>query len=124
MAIADGMFTTGEIPTPGSSLVEQALVVTSRRGLVVVTGCAHPGIVQIARQAQEMMGGAILLVMGGFHLGDKRKSEIQEILDELRRLEVRYVAPSHCTGDQAIQMFAEEYGDKYIRSGAGAILSV
>jgi len=123
--IAPGIFSTGEMFTPGHpSLVEQALVVKSRGGWVVVTGCAHPGIVSIVERAQELLDGPMFLVMGGFHLGDKDEAQLNAILARLRQLGVERVAPSHCTGELAIRMFAEEYADKFIQSGAGTIINI
>ncbi len=121
LEIAEGMFSTGE--TPGSP-AEQSLVVESRAGLVVITGCAHPGIVEIVRRAKELSDEPVFLAMGGFHLGDRRENQITKILADLRQLEVQRVAPSHCTGEDAIQMFAAEYGDKFIRSGAGTVITI
>jgi len=121
LEIAKGMFTTGEMPGPPA---EQSLVVKSRGGLVVITGCAHPGIVEIVRRAKELVNEPVFLAMGGFHLGDKRENQIASILTSLRELGVQRVAPSHCTGREAINMFADEYGDKFIRSGAGTVITI
>ena len=123
--IAEGMLTTGEMPTPDyASLVEQSLVIKSRGGLVVITGCAHPGIVEIVRRAKELSDEPVFLAMGGFHLGDRTEGQIAAILADLRQLEVQQVAPSHCTGSDAIVMFAQEYADRFIRSGVGTVLTI
>jgi 7,8-dihydropterin-6-yl-methyl-4-(beta-D-ribofuranosyl)aminobenzene 5'-phosphate synthase len=119
MEIADGILTTGNV---GGSIPEQSLVIRTQKGLVVITGCAHPGIVRIVERAVELAGGPVYLVLGGFHLGEKSQSEIAAILREFRRLGVQKVAPSHCTGDLAIAMFAAEYGDDFLRTGAGSIV--
>jgi 7,8-dihydropterin-6-yl-methyl-4-(beta-D-ribofuranosyl)aminobenzene 5'-phosphate synthase len=117
-----GLFTTGEM---GGRIPEQALVIrTTDRGLVVVTGCAHPGIVQMVAQAKELFGGQIHLVMGGFHLRSEGNVELEAILADFRRLGVEKVAPCHCTGDQAIAMFAAEYGGDFIQSGVGRMIVV
>lgn len=116
LPIAAGLFTTGEM---GRSIAEQALIIQTEQGLVIVTGCAHPGIVEIVEQAQTLLDGQVRLVLGGFHLGGKREAEIDAILTDFRRLEVEQVAPCHCTGDQAIAMFAAEYGEDFIQAGVG-----
>jgi 7,8-dihydropterin-6-yl-methyl-4-(beta-D-ribofuranosyl)aminobenzene 5'-phosphate synthase len=121
MDIAPGMFTTGNV---GGSIPEQALVVRTQPGLVVITGCAHPGIVRIVEKAVELTGDPVHLVLGGFHLRDYTDAQITAILQDFRRLGVRKVAPSHCTGERAIEMFAEEFGEDFIRTGAGSILCV
>ena len=121
-SIAPGIFTTGEMSV--TDFVEHALVIKTDAGLVVLTGCAHPGIVPIITRAKELFGEPVYLVMGGLHLSDKSAAEIRSILSDLRQLGVQRVAPSHCTGDQALAMFAAEYGDNFIRSGAGRIFTL
>jgi 7,8-dihydropterin-6-yl-methyl-4-(beta-D-ribofuranosyl)aminobenzene 5'-phosphate synthase len=121
LSIAEGMYTTGEM---GRSIPEQALVIKTEPGLVVVTGCAHPGIVEIVEQAREMFDRPVRLVLGGFHLGGKSKAEIDAILRDFRSLKVEQVAPCHCTGDTAIAMFAAEYGEDFIQAGVGRIIGV
>jgi 7,8-dihydropterin-6-yl-methyl-4-(beta-D-ribofuranosyl)aminobenzene 5'-phosphate synthase len=96
LLIADDIFSTGEL---GRSIPEQALVILTDQGLVVITGCAHPGIVEILEQVQTMFNGSVLLVLGGFHLGSKSNAQIAAILRDFRRLGVERVAPCHCTGD-------------------------
>jgi 7,8-dihydropterin-6-yl-methyl-4-(beta-D-ribofuranosyl)aminobenzene 5'-phosphate synthase len=91
---------------------------------VVITGCAHPGVVQIVENAKTMFGENVHLVMGGFHLGEKNVSEIETILADFRQKCVEKVAPSHCTGDQAIAMFKQEYAQDFIQSGAGRVIVI
>jgi 7,8-dihydropterin-6-yl-methyl-4-(beta-D-ribofuranosyl)aminobenzene 5'-phosphate synthase len=115
--IATDILTTGEV---AGAIPEQALVIRTTQGLVVITGCAHPGIVRIIERAIELTSEPVHLVMGGFHLRDSTQAEINAIVSDFRRLGVRRVAPSHCTGDLAIRMFAEEYGQDYIDTGVGS----
>jgi 7,8-dihydropterin-6-yl-methyl-4-(beta-D-ribofuranosyl)aminobenzene 5'-phosphate synthase len=119
--IGDGVYTTGEL---GTGIIEQSLMVRTDEGLVVVTGCAHPGIVEIIRKAKTLSGDGVYLVLGGFHLGGKSQREIEGILSEFRRLGVRKVAPCHCTGEQAIRMFRQGYGEDFIQAGAGRVIRV
>jgi 7,8-dihydropterin-6-yl-methyl-4-(beta-D-ribofuranosyl)aminobenzene 5'-phosphate synthase len=81
-------------------------------------GCAHPGIVEIVSQARRL--GSIHLVMGGFHLKDANEAEIGRVIDGLKRLGVRKVAPSHCTGALAMRLFEAAFGSDFIPAGAGA----
>jgi 7,8-dihydropterin-6-yl-methyl-4-(beta-D-ribofuranosyl)aminobenzene 5'-phosphate synthase len=119
--VTDGIYTTGEM---GSDIIEQALVLKTGQGLVVITGCAHPGISKMVRRAVEMGGDKVYLVLGGFHLGGASEGRIKEIVAEFRRLGVKKVAPSHCTGDNAIRLFREVYGEDFIASGAGQVIEV
>jgi 7,8-dihydropterin-6-yl-methyl-4-(beta-D-ribofuranosyl)aminobenzene 5'-phosphate synthase len=117
--IASGIFTTGKV-AGGSA--EQALVIRTQQGLVVITGCAHPGVVQMVQAAMALSGDPVYMVIGGFHLYDSSTAEISAVLTGLCHLGVRKVAPSHCTGAPAISMFAHEYGEDFIRSGAGIVI--
>ncbi len=121
MTIAEGLFTTGEIAgTPP----EQALVVRREEGLVILTGCAHPGVTNIIRQATDEFGQHVHLVLGGFHLGDWSVGELNTLLAEFRELGVERVAPCHCTGDQAIAAFRQEYSEDFIEVGAGSVIRI
>ncbi|MCP4543239.1 MAG: MBL fold metallo-hydrolase [Chloroflexi bacterium] len=121
LEIASGMFTTGEVL---GNVVEQSMILRSHAGLVVITGCAHPGIVKIVKRAKDLFNEPVFLAMGGFHLGNRNERQIIDILTDLRQLEVQQVAPSHCTGQEAIGIFAREYGDDFILSGAGTVITV
>jgi 7,8-dihydropterin-6-yl-methyl-4-(beta-D-ribofuranosyl)aminobenzene 5'-phosphate synthase len=120
-SIATGIFTTGEM---GTRIPEHGLVLRTSKGLVVITGCAHPGIVQIVERAQALFGGPIYLVMGGFHLRDHNSAQIEPIVDSFRSMGVLHVAPSHCTGDAAIEAFRHEYGPDFIEAGVGRVIVI
>jgi len=119
--ITEDMLTTGEI---GGDIPEQALIVRTPPGLVIITGCAHPGIVQIIERAIGLTGEPVHLVLGGFHLSETSGPEMAAIIADFRRLGVQKVAPSHCTGDRAIRMFAAEYGEDFLRTGAGSVINI
>ena len=102
---------------------EQALVIRTDEGSIILTGCAHPGVVEIVERAQQITRQNVLLVMGGFHLLMDDASSIRTKAARLKGLGVRYVAPSHCTGGEAIKILAEIYGDRFIDSGVGRIIT-
>lgn len=117
--IAPGIRTTG----PLGEMREQALVIETRDGLVVITGCAHPGIVSVVRRAQAMRPDlGIALVMGGFHLRSAPAHQIDSIVAAFREIGVQRVAPSHCTGDPAIRRFREAYGSSFVEGGVGMVM--
>jgi 7,8-dihydropterin-6-yl-methyl-4-(beta-D-ribofuranosyl)aminobenzene 5'-phosphate synthase len=112
-----GAYTTGEIE---GGIREQALALNTTEGLVVVTGCAHPGIVSMVRKAREITGeNKVYLVIGGFHLSSESASRLKSILREFRRLSVQKAAPCHCSGDEARKLFKQDYGAGYIECGVG-----
>lgn len=108
--------TTGEL---GDPVREQALVLETPRGLVVITGCAHPGIAAMVRQAKATAAGDVTLTLGGFHLRDANAASIAATIAELQDLGVQRIAPSHCTGDAARRAFAAAFEADYLESGVG-----
>jgi len=117
--IVPGVFSTGQVPGAPS---EQALVVQTDEGLVVVTGCAHPGVVNMVNAGMDACEGNVHLVMGGFHMAQSSARQIHAVIDQLRELGVEKAAPCHCSGGQTRQLFAEELGEDFIRVGVGARL--
>jgi len=70
----------------------------TKKWLIIITGCAHPGIVDIVKKATKILPyKKIYLVMGGFHLSGDSYSEIEEIIEVFRNLAVQKIAPSHCS---------------------------
>jgi 7,8-dihydropterin-6-yl-methyl-4-(beta-D-ribofuranosyl)aminobenzene 5'-phosphate synthase len=114
--ILPGVYSTGKM---GVNIPEQGLLLRTARGVVVITGCAHPGIASMVQQAKDVMQDDIRLVLGGFHLGGASSAQVQQICDTFRELGVQKVAPCHCTGDPAMQVFASEFGDDYLKAGVG-----
>lgn len=114
--ICDHVYTTGEL---GTAIIEQSLVIETSKGFILITGCAHPGIVDIIKKAKEITPQEAYLVLGGFHLGAKSDRELDDIISAFRSLGIKKVSPTHCTGDQAIEKFRKEYGEDFIRNGVG-----
>ncbi|MEE8122116.1 MAG: MBL fold metallo-hydrolase [Anaerolineales bacterium] len=119
--ILPGMFSTGEL---GGSVPEQGLVEATPEGIVVITGCAHPGIVRMVQRASEIVDGEIALVIGGFHLGNYNSGQIDAILAAFRSMGVKQVTPTQCTGEQQIAQISGAYGEDYLRGGAGRVIII
>lgn len=118
--ICENIHSTGQL---GTTIIEQSLAIRTNKGLVIITGCAHPGIVKIITKAKELLKDDILLVTGGFHLGLATKSDIENIVSSFKQLGVNYVAPSHCTGEKARNLFKQLFGQNYIDIGAGKTIT-
>lgn len=99
--------------------VEHALMIQTGDGVILVTGCSHPGVENLARNAIELTSEEIRLAIGGYHLGGANNSQLDALCDELDELGVRSVSATHCTGDDTIEFFRERYGDNFVESGAG-----
>jgi len=116
--ICEGVYSTGEL---NGGIREQSLICETPQGIVVITGCAHPGIVKIVKEARKTSGD-VYLVMGGFHLSGESNAVVQKIVDNFKRLDVDKVCPCHCTGDRARELFLEAYGENCILGGVGTRL--
>jgi len=121
LEICANAYSTGEL---GLAIKEQALAIKTEEGLVVVTGCAHPGIVSMIAKAKEILDEEIHLVMGGFHMGGVSKSGIEKVIAQFREAGVQKVAPSHCSGDLTRQLFQEAYKEDFILAGAGTQIEI
>jgi 7,8-dihydropterin-6-yl-methyl-4-(beta-D-ribofuranosyl)aminobenzene 5'-phosphate synthase len=117
----EGAYSTGPM---GRATEEQALVLDTPKGLVIMTGCAHPGILDVAREAKRQRGKDVRLLMGGFHLLRQSERRIRATIDALEALGVAQVAPSHCTGDRAIAMFRKAWGKDFLVGGCGAVIEL
>jgi 7,8-dihydropterin-6-yl-methyl-4-(beta-D-ribofuranosyl)aminobenzene 5'-phosphate synthase len=120
--ITENIYTTGEIAGDykGMYMPEQALVVETNKGLAVITGCSHPGVVKMVKEVKKDFDyKKIYLIFGGFHLIDKYEPEIRSMAEELREMGVEKIGPAHCSGYDAKLIFKEIYGDKFIPIKAG-----
>lgn len=120
-AIVDDVHSLGAM---GMAVPEHALVIDTQAGLVVLTGCAHPGIAEIVSAARQAFSKAVLLVMGGFHLYEATTEQIDAAVQALADLGVQFVAPSHCTGELAREAFAQAFGSGYLAVGAGSTITL
>ena len=121
VTICESAYSTGEM---GTTIKEQGLILETNKGLVVVTGCAHPGIVGMVQYATEWLKDDVYLVLGGFHLMGYDESRLREVTTKLKGLGVKKMAPSHCTGDEAIKQFREAWGRDFVHGGCGSVISV
>jgi 7,8-dihydropterin-6-yl-methyl-4-(beta-D-ribofuranosyl)aminobenzene 5'-phosphate synthase len=111
----------GWVPDP-LILDDQALIVNVRdRGLVVLTGCGHAGIVNIVRYAQRLTNvPAVHAVLGGFHLsGALFDPIVGATVDALADLSPDVLVPAHCTGLRALRAIAERFPDAFIQNSVG-----
>ncbi|MBN1881354.1 MAG: MBL fold metallo-hydrolase [Deltaproteobacteria bacterium] len=95
------------------------------KGLIVLSGCAHSGIINTTNYAKEVTGiGDVHVIMGGFHLnGADFDGVIKPTADNLISLDPAYIIPTHCTGREAIGYIEERMSDKFILNMAGTKLT-
>jgi len=115
--IVPGIFSTGLV---AGSPDEQALVIPTVKGLVVLTGCSHPGVVKMVEAAEHSRGvNNVRLLLGGFHLYQTPEASVAGIVARLQALLVERVVPAHCSGAAAMDAFRKAYGAACEKAGAG-----
>ena len=117
--LAPGVHSTGEM---GDKIKEQGLVLGGDAGSIVITGCAHPGIVAIVERAQAVVPGPVGTILGGFHMRADKEKDVHWIVGRLEGMNVRRVGSSHCTGDGPVERFREVWQDDFLDFGCGATL--
>ncbi len=143
--ITDDIITTGEIPMvtdyeeiepylvvkekggfkPDKLLDDQALIINTKPGLVVVLGCAHRGIINTLYHARELSGAkTIHTVVGGCHLMDASEERIRVTVATLKELGVQRIGVSHCTGLPAAAIMTQEFGDSFFFNNTGTRISL
>lgn len=91
------------------------------KGLVVVAGCSHAGIINTVEHIKNVSGiKQVYCVMGGFHLSGYNESLIDPTISEMKKIDPNYVVPMHCTGWNAINRFAKEMATGFILNSVGA----
>jgi 7,8-dihydropterin-6-yl-methyl-4-(beta-D-ribofuranosyl)aminobenzene 5'-phosphate synthase len=141
--LAPGCWTTGYIPRKsfetsgrsdraryrnGSEMLlddledDQAVVIyVKSKGLVVLSGCAHSGIVNTIEYARNISGvDRVHAVIGGYHLALAEENEINQTIAYFKEIQPDLVVPGHCTGFKAISRFAREMPDQFIEGVVGA----
>ena len=100
---------------------ETALGLLTGRGLVFLSGCAHPGIVNMLRRAASETGLPVYAVIGGTHLVDASDERIRASIDAFRELQIRQIAVSHCTGLKGEALPRDAFPGQFIPNHTGNI---
>jgi 7,8-dihydropterin-6-yl-methyl-4-(beta-D-ribofuranosyl)aminobenzene 5'-phosphate synthase len=143
--ITDNIMTTGEIPMvteyeeidsnlfvkerggwqADQLLDDQATIINTEPGLVVILGCAHRGIINSLFHAQQITGiKPIHTVLGGSHLITASEELLWLTIAALKELDVQRLGLCHCTGLPAASLLAQEFGDKFFFNNAGSSLNL
>ena len=126
--LAKGVWTTGEVTRRHSwetlnifriqkngkvecdeVIDDQGVLITSSKGLVIIAGCSHAGIINTVEQAINISGVPdVYCVIGGFHLIGPGEKKIDKTIEEFKRLKVKKIVPVHCTGFEGIKRISNE----------------
>lgn len=95
-------------------LDDQSLIINIRgKGLVIIAGCAHSGIINTIKQAQRITGiSGVHAVLGGFHLNNADAKRIAATTKELLKIDPSIIGPCHCTGSKAVRRFTKTFKDR------------
>ncbi|HDQ06889.1 MAG TPA: MBL fold metallo-hydrolase [Candidatus Bathyarchaeota archaeon] len=121
LSLMDGVMSTGEMI---GGVSEHSLVINLRdKGLVVLAGCSHPGIVNIVKRAQQVSGvSKVYAVIGGFHISSKREGA--HVAEFLQKSDVKLVSPCHCTGASARDAIADIIKSRCVKNGSGKVWTI
>jgi len=105
--VTPGVYSTGALP---GSAAEQALAIETSKGLVVVTGCSHPGVVELVEAAEKQRKtDSVRLLIGGYHLLKLDAAALETVIAKLKKLKVAEAVATHCSGDLTAKMFQEAF---------------
>ena len=145
IGLTDNIMTTGEVPMvtdfeqiddglfvrensgwqPDKLLDDQALVVKTEAGLVVILGCAHRGMINTLYHAKQLTGvEKIHAVIGGSHLMGVSEERLWQTIDALRRLGIQRMGLCHCTDLPAASLLAQEFGEGFFFNKAGSVIEI
>lgn len=137
--IFSGMSITGQVPRtndfentggsffldqdaqrPDELLDDQTLFIESAKGLIVIFGCAHSGVVNILDYISKITGkNKIYAVIGGMHLLNASDIRIARTIEVLKKYDIQKIIPLHCTGQKAVQEIRKVFGEAYMALQAG-----
>ncbi len=141
--VEKGMFLTGEVPrktyfekpdprlfiemegktTQDIFLDDQSLILNTKKGLVVIFGCAHSGMINILNHVIHKTGKEkFYAIMGGTHLDFLTPEQLEESIKSLKQMEIEKIGVSHCTGMRAAFRLHQEFGERFFYGYVGSVL--
>jgi 7,8-dihydropterin-6-yl-methyl-4-(beta-D-ribofuranosyl)aminobenzene 5'-phosphate synthase len=115
--ILPNVYTTGIMPP----IEEQSMAIDTPKGLIIITGCGHSGIINIQNRIKENLHKEIYYILGGFHLLRSSNEEIEKVI---QNLDTKFISPTHCTGEKAIKMIKTKFQDNFLSAGVGKIIKL
>ena len=102
-----------------------SLFINTDKGLVILLGCAHAGLLNIIDHAIKITGQEkIYMVLGGTHLKFCSEEQMTATLDRLEELDVDKIGASHCTGLRGARMLAERFGKRFFSASVGVEIDI
>lgn len=118
--VGGAFFVDKDCQRPDELLDDQALLIESSKGLVVIFGCAHAGVVNTLDYISNITGNnKIYAVIGGMHLLNAKQVRIDHTIEVFNKYEIQKIVPLHCTGRKAMGKLKNVFGDKCLFLGTG-----
>ena len=103
---------------------DQSIYIRTNLGLVVVSGCAHRGIINVIRHGMELTKmDKVYLVVGGTHLFSAPQEQLERTIKEFRALGVEWIGVSHCTGLKQAARLYQEFGERFFFNNTGTVIN-
>jgi 7,8-dihydropterin-6-yl-methyl-4-(beta-D-ribofuranosyl)aminobenzene 5'-phosphate synthase len=143
--VEKGFFLTGEVPrqtnfekpdprlfsemdgamTNDLFLDDQSLILDTDKGIVLILGCAHAGIINIIHHVINKLGKKKFhAILGGTHLDFLTPEQLEESIKSLKKMEIEKIGVSHCTGMKAAFQLHQGFGDRFFYGCVGSVLEV
>lgn len=143
--VEKGIFLTGEVPRktafekPDPRLFteidgktvqdtfsdDQSLILDTERGLILILGCAHSGMINIIHHVMDKTGKeTFYAILGGTHLDFLSPDQLEESITFLKKMKIDKIGLSHCTGMRAACRLHQEFGDRFSYGCVGSVLEI
>lgn len=143
--VKKGLFLTGEVPrktpfeksdprlfseidgktTQDLFLDDQSVILDTEKGLILILGCAHAGMINIIHHVMNRTGKEkFFAILGGTHLDFLTPEQLEESIKSLKKIEIEKIGVSHCTGMKAAFRLHQEFGDRFFYGCVGSVLQV
>ncbi len=103
---------------------EISLGIITEKGLVVIVGCSHVGIVNILKTISKRVDIPIYAVIGGTHLIEADEVRMKKTIDAFKEMQIQLVAVSHCTGDEGIRLISQEMKEQFLFNNTGKVIQI
>ena len=98
--------------------------IITEKGLVVIVGCSHVGIVNILKTISKRVNIPICAVIGGTHLIEADEFRMQKTMDAFKEMKIQLIAVSHCTGEEGIRLISEELKEQFLYNNTGKVIEI
>jgi 7,8-dihydropterin-6-yl-methyl-4-(beta-D-ribofuranosyl)aminobenzene 5'-phosphate synthase len=143
--VEEGIFLTGEVPrktsfekrdpklftetdgkmNPDIFLDDQSLILNTERGMLLILGCAHSGVINILNHVINKTGkDKFYAIVGGTHLDFLAPEQLEESIKALSKIHIERIGASHCTGMRGASRLHQEFGDRFFYGNVGSTLDI